>query len=81
MNRKIYKFADDFKSYNTFRTYENVEFINHLKVLLNTSGTTNQEEFIVLGRKGYKTGSVVMSALGEAPLAIYDLKGFDLMSY
>ena len=81
MDRKIYKFANDFKSYDTFRTYENVASIAQVKVLLNTSGTSNQEEFIVLGSKGYKEGSVIMSALGEAPIAVDWLKGFDLMAY
>ena len=81
MNRKIYKFADDFKSYDTFRTYENVGSIAQVKVLLNTSGTSNQEEFIVLGWKGDHKGSVIMSALGEAPIAVDWLNGFDLMNY
>lgn len=82
MDKKIYKFSDDFTSYDTYRTYNDIRSICDLKVLLNSIGSTAQEEFIVLGEKNnYKEGCVIISALGESSIPDYSLKGFDLMNY
>jgi hypothetical protein len=82
MDKKIYKFSDDFTSYDTYRTYNDIRSICDLKVLLNSAGSTAQEEFIVLGEKNnYKEGCVIISALGESSIPDYSLKGFDLMNY
>lgn len=76
MNNKVYKFADNFKSYDTYQTYTGLGSITQLKVVHNTSGVSDVDEFFVLASKDWNS-KVLHSMFGDVELGNTSLKGFD----
>lgn len=73
-DNKVFKFADDCESFDTFRTYVGLGKIIQLKVQNNT-GVSGVEEFFVLAKKG--KGMALNSMFGDVDIANPSLIGFD----
>ena len=76
MSNKVYKFADDFNSYDVYITYEDLGSITQLKVVHNTFGVSDVEELFVLASKDWNS-KVLHSMFGDVDIANPSLIGFD----